>query len=146
MRTPTNDREALKLALTLSITAPAGEEAKMQQCIQWAQQLAVKLGEDVTEAVKAEILNDVYWTYWASPDTDWDSHDVDQPSRHSYPCPPSIMDIINEAERRGWTGDNGWESSDDLEDDDRVNCELADANEEAAMEYIWADIQKKGAG
>ena len=50
-------------------------------------------------------------------------------------------DITDLAELMGWKGDNGWESSDDP-DDDRRNCELADANEEAALEFIAANRSK----
>ena len=54
--TPTNKREALKLALLLAITAPEHESDKMEHCIQWAAKLAQELGEEVTESVKAELI------------------------------------------------------------------------------------------
>tara|TARA_Y100001963_G_scaffold127137_1_gene180295 strand:- start:553 stop:1089 length:537 start_codon:yes stop_codon:yes gene_type:complete len=73
---------------------------------------------------------DYDWSYWANPETEWDSGSSDDS--------PCYTDIIEEAEARGWTGDNGWESSDDPDDD---QSELADANEEAALEYIWASIK-----
>ena len=50
-------------------------------------------------------------------------------------------DILDLAELMGWKGDNGWESSDNP-DDDRMNCELADANEDAALEFIAANRSK----
>ena len=53
---PTTKREALKLALLLSITAPEEESEKREQCIQWAEKLAQELGEEVTESVKAELI------------------------------------------------------------------------------------------
>ena len=51
------DRLTLKMALILAITAPDDEPEKMADCIRWAQQLALQLGEDVTKEVMAEILN-----------------------------------------------------------------------------------------
>ena len=55
---PATKREALKMALTLAITAPDDEPEKMADCIRWAQQLALQLGEDVTKEVQAEIMED----------------------------------------------------------------------------------------
>ena len=52
MNEPTNDYEALVLALTLSITAPTEEKSK--QCVSMAQELATKLSEIEVERAKRE--------------------------------------------------------------------------------------------
>ena len=72
--------------------------------------------------------NTNYWTFWADPDCKgW-------MLLEDFPCGE---DILAEAECRGWTGDNGWESCDDPGDD---QSELAEANEYAALKYIWDHI------
>ena len=52
MNEPTNDYEALVLALTLSITAQTEEKSK--QCVGMAQELATKLSEIEVERAKRE--------------------------------------------------------------------------------------------
>lgn len=54
MNEPTNDYEALVLALTLSITAPTEEKSK--QCVGMAEQLATKLSEIEVERAKREAV------------------------------------------------------------------------------------------
>tara|TARA_B100001029_G_C15046829_1_gene447768 strand:- start:1590 stop:1772 length:183 start_codon:yes stop_codon:yes gene_type:complete len=52
MNEPSNDYEALVLALTLSITAPTEEKSK--QCAAMAEELAMNLSEIEVERAKRE--------------------------------------------------------------------------------------------
>tara|TARA_Y100001963_G_C6641604_1_gene381253 strand:- start:101 stop:292 length:192 start_codon:yes stop_codon:yes gene_type:complete len=52
MNEPSNDYEALVLALTLSITAPTEEKSK--QCVDMAEELAMNLSEIEIQRAKRE--------------------------------------------------------------------------------------------
>ena len=54
MNEPTNDYEALVLALTLSITAPTEEKSK--QCVAMAEELAMNLSEIEVERAKRDAM------------------------------------------------------------------------------------------
>ena len=54
MNEPSNDYEALVLALTLSITAPTEEKSK--QCVDMAEELAMNLSEIEIERAKREAM------------------------------------------------------------------------------------------
>tara|TARA_Y100001938_G_C7906642_1_gene337372 strand:+ start:222 stop:416 length:195 start_codon:yes stop_codon:yes gene_type:complete len=54
MNEPTNDYEALVLALTLSITAPTEEKSK--QCVGMAEEFAMNLSEIEVERAKREAM------------------------------------------------------------------------------------------
>jgi hypothetical protein len=52
MTAPQNDYEALKLALTLAITAPTDE--KCAECVEIAEEIASRLSPEQVEAAKIE--------------------------------------------------------------------------------------------
>tara|TARA_Y100001968_G_scaffold261732_1_gene249661 strand:- start:545 stop:736 length:192 start_codon:yes stop_codon:yes gene_type:complete len=54
MNEPTNDYEALVLALTLSITAPTEEKSK--QCVSMAEELAMNLSEIEIQRAKRDAM------------------------------------------------------------------------------------------
>lgn len=92
--------------------------------------------DDVRVAIKDTVTRlggrrrDIDWAYWSNPERNgWEFLEG-----NDFPC---MGEILDEAEARGWTADNGWESCDDPADD---QCDLADANEEDALAYIWNDI------
>jgi len=79
------------------------------------------------------------WKYWANPERcfrrDWSPSDSG--------VEPCASEIINEAEDRGWKGDNGWESCDSPPENYSAACSAVDENEETALEFIWQDILRK---
>jgi len=54
MNTPTNDYEALVLALYLALTAKEGEDEKVGVCVGMAEKIAARMPADQVEKAKAE--------------------------------------------------------------------------------------------